>query len=94
MILTTFQEGLLPGDLFFSITKSSPKTVAKLLHKAQKYMNAEDAVITKDVMTKRKRDKGTIHNPNRKKETQGTGNALDKRKNLPDRRIKFTSFTL
>ena len=84
VILTTFQEGLLPGDFFFSITKSSSKTVAELLHKAQKYINAEDTVIAKGVMTKRKRDKGTSHNPERKKETRCTGNALDKRKNLPD----------
>ena len=34
VILTTFQIGLLPGDFFFSITKSLPKTVAKLLYKA------------------------------------------------------------
>ena len=33
-ILTTFQVGLLPGDFFFSITKSPPKTIMKLHHKA------------------------------------------------------------
>ena len=54
VILKTFQAGLLPPDFFFSITKSLLKTVAELLHKAQKYMNAEDAVTTKGVMTKRK----------------------------------------
>ena len=54
VILTTFQAGLLPGDFFFSITKSPLKAVAELLHKAQKYMNAEDVVTTKGVMTKRK----------------------------------------
>ena len=32
-------------------------------------MNAEDAVITKGVMTKRKREEGTGHNLDRKKET-------------------------
>ena len=54
VILTTFQAGLLPGDFFFSITKSPLKAVAELLHKAQKYMNAEDVVTTKGVKTKRK----------------------------------------
>jgi len=34
VILTTFQAGLLPGDFFFSISKSLPKIVAKQLHKA------------------------------------------------------------
>ena len=47
VILTTFQAGLLLGDFFFSITKSPPKIVAILLHKAQKYMNVEDAVVAK-----------------------------------------------
>ena len=68
--------------------------MAELLHKAQKYINAEDVVTTKGVMTKRKQDEGTSHNPDRKKETWGTGHALDKKRNLPDWRPKFTSFTL
>ena len=56
VILTTFQAGLLLGDFFFSISKSPPKTVAELLRKAQKYMNAEDAVLAKEMKGKRKRD--------------------------------------
>ena len=93
VILKTFQAGLLPPDFFFSITKSLLKTVAELLHKAQKYMNAEDVVIAKGVTNKRKRDEGTSHNPDRKKETRGIGHALDKKNNLSDQRPKFTSFT-
>ena len=56
VILITFQARLLPGDFFFSITKSPPKTVAELLRKAQKYINAEDAVLAKEMKGKRKRD--------------------------------------
>ena len=69
VILTTFQARLLLGDFFFSITKSRPKIVAELLHKAQKYMNTEDAVLVKEMKGKRKRDKGTSSNHNKKKET-------------------------
>ena len=54
VILTTFQARLLPGDFFFLITKSLLKIVLELLHKAQKYINAEDAVTAKGVTTKRK----------------------------------------
>ena len=54
VILTTFQARLLPGDFFFLITKSPLKIVSELLHKAQKYTNAEDAETAKGVMTKRK----------------------------------------
>ena len=93
VILMTFQARLLPGDFFFSITKSPPKIVAELLHKAQKYMNAEDVVTTKGVTTKRKRDEGTSYNPNRKKEAQSTGHAANKKRNLLDLRPKFTNFT-
>ena len=69
VILTTFQAGLLPRDFFFSITKIPPKTVMELLQKAQKYMNAEDVVLAKEMKGKWKRDKGTNNNRDKKKET-------------------------
>ena len=56
-------------------------------------MNAKYTVIAKGVTTKRKRDEGASHNLDRKKETWGTRHALDKMKNFPDRRPKFTTFT-
>ena len=43
---------MLPRDFFFSITKSPPKTVAELLCKAQKYINAEDVVLAKEMKGK------------------------------------------
>ena len=70
VILTTFQVGLLLGDFFFSITKSPPKTVMELLRKTQKYMNAEDAVLAKEMKGKRKRDEGISRNRDKKKETR------------------------
>ena len=73
VILTTFQVGLLPGDFFFSITKSPPKTVMELLRKTQKYMNAEDAVLAKEMKGKRKKDEGTSRNRDKKKETRSVG---------------------
>ena len=58
-------------------------------------MNAEDVVTAKGVMTKRKRDEGTSYNPDRKKEARSTGHATERKKkrNLLDRRPKFTNFT-
>ena len=41
---TTFKEGLRSGNLVALQVKNPPKTMAKMLLKAQKYMNAEDAV--------------------------------------------------
>ena len=84
VILTTFQARLLPRDFFFSITKSPPKTVAELLRKAQKYMNAEDAVLVKEMKGKRKRDEGTSSNHNKKKETWSVRQTIGKKKELPN----------
>ncbi|XP_023892293.1 uncharacterized protein LOC112004298 [Quercus suber] len=42
--LTTFKVGLKSRDLVASLTKNPPKTMAEMLIKAQKYMNAEDAL--------------------------------------------------
>lgn len=56
-------------------------------------MNVEDAVTAKGVMTKRKQDKGTSHNPDKKKEARSIGHTIDKKENIPNRRSKFTNFT-
>ena len=42
--LTTFKAGLRSRDLMASLAKNPPKTMAEMLLKAQKYMNAKDAV--------------------------------------------------
>ena len=84
---------MLPGDFFFSITKSSPKKIAELLCKAQKYMNAEDAVLAKEMKVKRKRDEGKNSNEDKKKETQSGGQTTGKKKELLNRTPKFTNFT-
>ena len=84
---------MLPRDFFFSITKSPPKTVVELLQKAQKYMNAEDAMLAKEMKGKRKRDKGTSNNRDKKKKTWSVGQTTGKKKELMDRKQKFTNFT-
>ena len=42
--LTTFKAGLRSRDLVASLAKNPSKTMVEMLLKAQKYMNAEDAV--------------------------------------------------
>ena len=42
--LTTFKVELRSKDLIASLAKNPPKTMAKMLLKAQKYMNVEDTV--------------------------------------------------
>ena len=84
---------MLPRDFFFSITKSPPKTVAELLRKPQKYMNAKDTVLAKEMKGKRKRDEGTSSNYDKKKETRSVGQTIGKKKKFLDRKPKFTNFT-
>ena len=42
--LTTFKAGLRSRDLMASLAKNPPKTMAEMLLKAQKYMNAENTL--------------------------------------------------
>ena len=44
--LTTFKAGLRSRDLVASLVKNPPRTMAEMLLKTQKYMNAEDAMTT------------------------------------------------
>ena len=55
-------------------------------------MNAEDAMLAKEMKGKRKRDEGTSSNHDKKKETQSVGHTTGKKKELLDRKPKFTNF--
>ena len=55
--LMTFKAGLKSREFVASLVKNPPKTMANMLLKAQKYMNAKDALAAiRDV--ERPRDKG------------------------------------
>ena len=56
-------------------------------------MNAEDAVLAKEMKGKKKRDEGTSSNHDKKKETRSVGQTAGKKKELSDRKPKFTNFT-
>ena len=85
--LTTFKARLKSRDLMASLAKNPPKTMTKMLLKAQKYMNAEDAVATISNMEKlgdkgrkdderrgQKRDRPDcrLNDVNRRKDDKGT----------------------
>ena len=72
--LTTFKIGLRSRDLVASLAKNPPRTMAEMLIKAQKYMNAEDAIAAiRDI--EKPGDKG-------RKEDERRGQKRDR----PDRR--------
>ena len=55
--LTTFKVGLKSRDFVASLAKNPPKTMAEALLKAQKYMNAEEALAAIDGAEKSKEKK-------------------------------------
>ena len=55
--LTTFKAGLKSRDFVASLAKNPPKTMAEALLKAQKYMNAEEALAAIDGVDKTKEKK-------------------------------------
>ena len=54
--MTTFQAGLNNPDLIFLLGKTPPTFMTDLLFKAQNYMNGEDALTTKGLIGKRKKE--------------------------------------
>ena len=56
--LMTFKAGLRSRDLIASLVKNPPKTMAKILLKAQKYMNAESNSYTGCREARRQRKEG------------------------------------
>ena len=91
--LTTFKAGLRSRDLVASLAKNPLKTMAEMLLKAQKYMNAEDALAAiKDV--EKPRDRGRKDNKHRgQKREHPDRRSNDGRRRKEDqgpRTIKFT----
>ena len=48
IIVTAFTNGLWKGKFLFSLYKNDPKTMSDVLYRATKYMNAEDALLTRE----------------------------------------------
>ena len=63
--LTTFKAGLKSKEFMVSLVKNPPKTIAKMLLKAQKYMNAEDALAVIEGVEKPKEKKKEKENDRR-----------------------------
>ena len=45
ILVAAFTNGLRKGKFWFSLYKNDPKTMSKVLYRATKYMNAEDALL-------------------------------------------------
>ena len=48
ILVATFTKGVRNGKFLFSLYKNDPKTMSNVLYRATKYMNAEDALLTRE----------------------------------------------
>ena len=91
ILVAAFINGLRKGKFLFSLYKNDPKTMSKVLYRATKYMNAEDALSAREEKPKKmERQDDTRQDQVRKKAR--TGDRRDKRRPKPPRG-RFTSFT-
>ena len=91
--LTTFKAGLKSREFVVSLAKSPPKTTEDMLLKAQKYMNAEDALVAiRDI--ENPRDKGMKEDnrrgQKRKRPDRQTNDEGKRKDERTPRTVKFT----
>ncbi|XP_075639698.1 uncharacterized protein LOC142611481 [Castanea sativa] len=95
--LTTFKAGLKSREFMVSLAKNPSKTMAEMLLKAQKYMNAEDALAAiEDVEKSKERDRKEDDWRGQKREQtncQNTDGSKRKDDKTP-RMIKFTHLVM
>ena len=91
VLVTAFTNGLQSGKFLFSVYKNNPKTMAGMLYRAIKYMNAEDATIARRGKLK-KREKHDNPRPKRGRKVARIGDRRDERRSrpLPRRMANFT----
>ena len=63
--LTTFKAGLKSREFVVSLAKNPPKTMVEMLLKAQKYMNAKDALVAVEGVEKPKKKEKEKENDKR-----------------------------
>ncbi|XP_075649806.1 uncharacterized protein LOC142620300 [Castanea sativa] len=95
--LTTFKVGLKSREFVVSLVKNPPKTMAEMLLKAQKYMNAKDALaIIEDVEKSNERERKEDDLRGRKREqTDCQNNDGNKQKDdKTHQTVKFTPLVM
>ncbi|XP_075665459.1 uncharacterized protein LOC142635134 [Castanea sativa] len=54
ILMAAFTNGLQKGKFLFSLYKNDPKSMSDMLHRATKYMNAEDVLLTREEKPKKR----------------------------------------
>jgi hypothetical protein len=91
--LTAFMAGLRKGDFLYDLCKDPPETLSKLMYEAQKHMNAENAIESRDdPPPKRRKDiDDRKHEPTKQKVPKFSETPERKRTTVLS--VKFNSFT-
>uniref|UniRef100_A0A2N9HFX3 Retrotransposon gag domain-containing protein n=1 Tax=Fagus sylvatica TaxID=28930 RepID=A0A2N9HFX3_FAGSY len=91
--LTAFMAGLRKGDFLYNLCKDPPKTLSELMYEAQKHMNAEDAIESRDnPPQKRRKDVDDRKQELTKQKVPKFSETLE-RKRTTVSSVKFNSFT-
>jgi len=54
ILMAAFTNGLRKGNFLFSLYKNNPKTMLRVLYRATKYMNMEDALLAYEEKPKKR----------------------------------------
>ena len=92
ILVVAFINGLRKGKFLFSLYKNDPKTMSDVLYRATKYMNAEDALLTRAEKPK-KRERQEDMQQDRERKMARTGERREDRRSKPPAG-KFKIFTL
>ena len=92
--LTTFKAGLKSRDFVASLAKNPPKTMAEALLKAQKYMNAKEALATIDGVEKKKEKEDDRRGQKRDRANRRNDEGNRWREDKNSRPMKFTPLVM
>ena len=90
ILVAAFTNGLRKGKFLFSLYKNDPKTMSKVLYRATKYMNAEDALLAREEKPKKRERQEDMRQDQGHKKAR-TGDRRDERRPKPQGG-RFTSF--
>jgi ribonuclease HI len=95
VVLTAFISGLQSGDFLFSVYKDPPTSMSKMMYEAQRYMNGEEALQTRDTGKKRRNDYADRLNETLESKPKMQRNQDKKREDSSRRRSneRFNHFT-
>ncbi|XP_065630950.1 uncharacterized protein LOC136068151 [Quercus suber] len=91
ILVAAFTNRLRKGKFLFSLYKNDPKTMSEVLYRANKYMNAKDALLAREERPK-KRERQVDMRQDQGQKRPRTGDRRDERRPKPPSG-RFTSFT-